>query len=70
VQRQGSSRIVVQLPGVQDPTAAKKIIGKTANLEFRLEAKQNASRLRKEEFEFKDSFRTAFVEKKYCCHWR
>jgi preprotein translocase subunit SecD len=63
VQRQGSSRIVVQLPGVQDPTAAKKIIGKTANLEFRLEAKQNASRLRKEEFEFKDSFRTAFVEK-------
>ena len=63
VQRQGSSRIVVQLPGVQDPTAAKKIIGKTANLEFRLEAKQNASRLRKEEFEFKDSFRTASVEK-------
>ena len=63
VQRQGSSRIVVQLPGVQDPTAAKKIIGKTANLEFRLEAKQNASRLRKEEFEFKDSFRTAYLEK-------
>ena len=28
VQRQGSNRIVVQLPGVQDPTAAKKIIGK------------------------------------------
>ena len=63
VQRYGSNRIVVQLPGVQDPTAAKKIIGKTANLEFRLEAKQNASRLRKEEFEFKDSFRTAFLEK-------
>jgi len=38
VQRQGSSRIVVELPGVQDTTAAKKIIGKTANLEFRLEA--------------------------------
>ena len=36
VQRQGSSRIVVELPGVQDTTAAKKIIGKTANLEFRL----------------------------------
>ena len=38
VQRQGANRIVVELPGVQDPTAAKKIIGKTANLEFRLEA--------------------------------
>ena len=43
VQRQGSSRIVVQLPGVQDTTAAKKIIGKTANLEFRLEAASTSS---------------------------
>ena len=43
VQRQGAARIVVQLPGVQDPTAAKKIIGKTANLEFRLEANSRTS---------------------------
>jgi len=43
VQRQGANRIVVQLPGVQDPTAAKKIIGKTANLEFRLEANSRTS---------------------------
>ena len=54
VQRQGSSRIVVELPGVQDTTAAKKIIGKTANLEFRLEASSTTSRLRKEEFDYKD----------------
>jgi preprotein translocase subunit SecD len=54
VQRQGSSRIVVELPGVQDTTAAKKIIGKTANLEFRLEAAATTSRLRKEEFDYKD----------------
>ena len=54
VQRQGSSRIVVELPGVQDTTAAKKIIGKTANLEFRLEAAPTTSRLRKEEFDYKD----------------
>ena len=54
VQRQGSSRIVVELPGVQDTTAAKKIIGKTANLEFRLEASSTTSRLRKEEFWFQD----------------
>ena len=54
VQRQGSSRIVVELPGVQDTTAAKKIIGKTANLEFRLEAASTTSRLRKEEFDFQD----------------
>lgn len=63
VQRQGSNRIVVQLPGVQDPTAAKKIIGKTANLEFRLEANSRTSPLRKEEFNFKDNdYSTAFLE--------
>ena len=64
VQRQGSNRIVVQLPGVQDPTAAKKIIGKTANLEFRMEANTRTSPLRKEEFTFKENeFQTAFLEK-------
>lgn len=63
VQRQGANRIVVQLPGVQDPTAAKKIIGKTANLEFRLEANSRTSPLRKEEFNFKNNdYRTAFLE--------
>jgi len=63
VQRQGANRIVVELPGVQDTAAAKKIIGKTANLEFRLEAKSNASRLRKTEFEYKDErYGTAFLE--------
>ncbi|MDA0775725.1 MAG: protein translocase subunit SecD [Proteobacteria bacterium] len=64
VQKQGSNRIVVQLPGVQDPTAAKKIIGKTANLEFRLEANSRTSPLRKEEFTFKENeFMTASLEK-------
>ena len=64
VQRQGANRIVVQLPGVQDPTAAKKIIGKTANLEFRLEANSRTSPLRKEEFSFKDNdYATAFLER-------
>ena len=64
VQRQGSSRIVVQLPGVQDTTAAKKIIGKTANLEFRLEASSTTSRLRKEEFDWQDErMGSAFLEK-------
>ncbi len=36
VQRQGVDRIVVQLPGVQDPTALDKILTATATLEFRL----------------------------------
>ena len=36
VQQQGQDRIVVQLPGVQDTAQAKKILGATATLEFRL----------------------------------
>ena len=64
VQRQGSSRIVVELPGVQDTTAAKKIIGKTANLEFRFEATSTTSRLRKEEFDYQDErMGSAYLEK-------
>ncbi len=36
IQQQGENRIVVQLPGVQDTTRAKDILGRTATLEFRL----------------------------------
>jgi preprotein translocase subunit SecD len=36
IQQQGLDRIVVQLPGVQDTAKAKDILGRTANLEFRL----------------------------------
>lgn len=36
IQQQGDTRIVVQLPGVQDTTRAKEILGATATLEFRL----------------------------------
>lgn len=42
VQRQGANRIVVQLPGVQDSAMAKRIIGKIANLEFRMEARADS----------------------------
>jgi preprotein translocase subunit SecD len=36
IQQQGEGRIVVQLPGVQDPARAKEILGATATLEFRM----------------------------------
>ncbi|GMR07512.1 MAG: protein translocase subunit SecD [Gammaproteobacteria bacterium] len=35
VQQQGVNRIVVQLPGIQDPNKARKILGKAATLEYR-----------------------------------
>ena len=42
VQQQGADRIVVQLAGVQDPTRAKDILGRTATLEVRMVAEENA----------------------------
>src|SRR5207253_7362030 len=36
IQRQGVDRILVQVPGLQDPTELKKILGKTAKMEFRM----------------------------------
>jgi len=55
VQRQGRNRIVIELPGVQDTAAAKRILGATANLEFRLEATSDAGTLDTEEYPFRDS---------------
>lgn len=43
VQRQGRNRIVVQLPGVQDTATAKRVLGRTASLEFRLQDYSNES---------------------------
>ncbi|MDH0895466.1 MULTISPECIES: protein translocase subunit SecD [unclassified Pseudomonas] len=61
VQRQGANRIVVELPGVQDTAEAKRILGKTANLEFRLQAESEAPRATTEPFEFRESGRPAVL---------
>jgi len=42
IQQQGANRIVVQLPGVQNTTRAKEILGGTATLEFRMVDDQNS----------------------------
>ncbi|WP_288364483.1 protein translocase subunit SecD [uncultured Spongiibacter sp.] len=54
VQRQGRNRIVVELPGIQDTAEAKRILGKTANLEFRLEARYDAEPSDREQFNFRN----------------
>ena len=59
VQRQGANRIVVELPGVQDTAEAKRILGKTANLEFRLAADADTARAATEAFEFREAGRPA-----------
>ena len=54
VQRQGKKRIVVQLPGILDTAEAKKILGKTATLEFHLEAEYDTPRTRKTSYPHRD----------------
>jgi len=63
VQRQGADRIIVELPGVQDTAQAKRVLGSTANLEFRLEAAPDAPAAETEEYPFRDNpNRTARLE--------
>ena len=52
VQRLGRERIVLDLPGIQDPARAKEIINKFANLDFRLVARPDARRSATEDWEY------------------
>lgn len=54
VQKQGRNRIIVELAGVQDPAEAKRVIGKTANLEFHMEALPDAMVSSKEQFNWRN----------------
>lgn len=52
VQQQGADRIVVELPGVQDPAQAIRILQRIATLEFHLEAEIGASRSSYQQYEY------------------
>jgi len=62
VQRQGSNRIVVELPGIQDTAEAKRILGKVANLEFRLVANLEAPASERQRFEYRSTDRAGMTE--------
>jgi len=62
VQKQGSNRIVVELPGIQDTAEAKRILGKVANLEFRLVAETNAPITERQRFEYRAANREGVPE--------
>ena len=62
VQRQGRNRIVVELPGIQDTAEAKRILGKVANLEFRLVAEANAPISERQRFEYRSADREGVTE--------
>lgn len=54
VQQQGADRIVVELPGVQDPAQAIRILQRIATLEFHLEAEVGATRSSYESYQTPD----------------
>lgn len=58
VQPQGRNRIVVELPGIQDTAEAKRILGKTANLEFRLVATTDAPLSSRQQFDYRSASRS------------
>ncbi|MEP5566928.1 MAG: protein translocase subunit SecD [Halioglobus sp.] len=62
VQRQGQNRIVVELAGIQDTAEAKRILGKVANLEFRMVAKLEAAASDKQRFEYRSADRAGMSE--------
>lgn len=62
VQRQGQNRIVVELPGIQDTAEAKRILGKVANLEFRLVANLDAAPSEKQRFDYRSADRAGMNE--------
>ena len=62
VQKQGSNSIVVELPGIQDTAEAKRILGKVANLEFRLVAETNAPVTERQRFEYRSDAREGMTE--------
>ena len=55
VQRQGRNRIVVELPGVQDTAQAKRVLGKFANLEFRLAPNSQTPSFARRRFDYRNS---------------
>jgi preprotein translocase subunit SecD len=57
VQPQGRNRIVVELPGIQDTAEAKRILGTTANLEFRLVARADAPLSSRQQFSYRSADR-------------
>ncbi len=62
VQRQGQNRIVVELPGIQDTAEAKRILGKVANLEFRMVANMDTPASEKQSYDYRSPDRAGASE--------
>ena len=62
--KRGNNRILVELPGLDDPMRIKNLLGKTANLTFRFVSKTLEETFGNEELEFEDGSETTYVSKR------
>ena len=62
--KRGNERILVELPGLKDPSRIKNLLGKTANLTFRFISQQNEENFGSEKLRFENSEEEALVSKR------
>ena len=62
--KRGNERILVELPGLNDPARIKNLLGKTANLTFRFISQQNEENFGSEKLKFENSEEEALVSKR------
>ena len=62
--KRGNDRILVELPGLDDPQRIKSLLGKTANLTFRFVTKDESDRFGVEKLKFEDGLEEATVSKR------
>ena len=62
--KRGNNRILVELPGLDDPMRVKSLLGKTANLTFRFVSKDNNDSFGVEKLKYEDNSQEATVSKR------
>ncbi len=62
--KRGNDRILVELPGLDDPMRIKSLLGKTANLTFRFVTNNNEDSFGAEKLKYEDSTEEAIVSKR------
>ena len=62
--KRGNNRILVELPGLDDPLRIKSLLGKTANLTFRFVTQNNTDTFGAEKLQFEEENREALVSKR------
>ena len=62
--KRGNDRILVELPGLDDPNRIKSLLGKTANLTFQFISQNNEESFGTEKLSFEDGSRDAIVSKR------